>query len=113
MSDSTPIFHAATLIADHDMTNIFLAPIKNGEALGEILRQGRTGLTQSYDDETRKAWYIASDGDVAHCCIVTDITLDEAATIAAECEIIRSCWSYGAFQSVVEGVLQAPFGRVN
>jgi hypothetical protein len=63
----------------------FLSGIPNGEQLGEIL-QGRKPLSsRAYEDETQTARFVECDGHTVTCFTVTDITIDQAEMIAAEC----------------------------
>jgi len=63
----------------------FLFGIPNGEELGKVLQNREAVSSRAYDDETWTARFVDSDGQVARCFAVTDITIDQAEMIAAAC----------------------------
>lgn len=96
----------ARLDDDADMAR-FLAPIPNGGELAKILKAGTPASTRAYEDETRTARYVESDGHLVACFTVSDITIDEAEMIEAAWEGISSL-DEAAFQTTVARIM----GRV-
>lgn len=90
---------AARLDDDAAMAT-FLAPIPNGEQLAAVLANNEPVSTRAYDDETRTARFVESDGNVAKCFTVADITIDQAEMIETECEA-ANVWEDKAFQEAV------------
>ena len=86
----------------------FLAPIPNGDQLGKILEGGTPIASRAYDDETWTARFVDSDGQVATCFTVTDLTIDQAEMIAAVCLDIHG-WDEAAFRFAVEQALGPTF----
>jgi hypothetical protein len=78
----------------------FLSGIPNGEELGRVLQKREAVSSRAYDDETWTARFVASDGRVAKCFAVTDITIDQAEMIAAACVLIPGLDEAG-FREVV------------
>jgi len=82
----------------------FLSPIPNGEQLAKVLEGGKPVSTRAYEDETRTARFVESDGSIVMCFAVTDITIDQAEMIEVEWE--RMCaLDEMAFQKSVERAL--------
>lgn len=106
------LYTASANMNDAAAIETLLAPIKNGEQLRKILKPGHTGRTQGYDKGTRTARYLMSDGTMVVCYTVADITLEQAATIAAECDSVTE-WNTAVFQAVVERALGVEFGKIN
>lgn len=82
----------------------FLAPIPNGEQLAEVLQRKKPESTRAYEDETRTARFVESDGNIVMCFTVTDITIDQAEMIEAEWEGICAL-DESVFQKAVEHAL--------
>lgn len=78
-------FASAKLIDQNDMA-AFLSPIPNGAQLGDVLANRKPISTRAYDDETRTARYVKSDGIVVTCFTLADVTIDQAEIVAAACE---------------------------
>jgi hypothetical protein len=109
---ATEILIAGARLDDSTAMDALIAPIPNSEQLRQILSTGsRQGLYHVYDAETRTARYIASDGRGVLRFTVTDLTPEQAATIAAECRDI-TVWNGPAFQTAVERALGVSFDRV-
>ena len=53
----------------------FLAPIPNGDRLARVLEGGKPVSTRAYEDDTRTARFVESDGSVVMCFAVADITM--------------------------------------
>jgi hypothetical protein len=81
-----------------------LEPIKQGDELGADLSDCEPGSVELYDPETQIFRYIVSDGKNVACYTVTDISLVQAATIAAACEGISE-WNFKSFARAVEVAL--------
>ena len=93
----------AHLDDDADMAK-FLAPIPNGGELAKVLQDRTPVSTRAYEDETRTARFVESDGNLVACFAVSDITIDEAEMIQAAWE--GSCsLDEAAFQMIVEQVI--------
>jgi hypothetical protein len=88
----------------------FLSPVPNGELLAKILEVGKPVSSRAYEDETRTARFVESDGNIVMCFTVTDITIDQAEMIAAERERILAM-NETAFQKAVEQALEGSFDR--
>jgi hypothetical protein len=108
---NTKIQLARARLDDSTAMDVLLAPIPNGDQLRQRLLTRTSGRTQGYHEETRTARYVVSDGQLVLCFTVTDLTIEQAATIATKCDAITE-WEYGAFQAVVERVMGSSFGLV-
>jgi hypothetical protein len=75
----------------------FLASIPDSAELAELLRRPGPLNTRAYDDENQTARFVISDGNIATCFTVTDITIDQAEMITIECEKSEA-WSEAAFR---------------
>jgi hypothetical protein len=93
----------ARLDDDAEMAK-FLSPIPNGEQLANVLYERKPVSTRAYEDETRTARFVESDGNVVMCFTVSDITIDQAEMIEAAWEVI-CVLDEAAFQNTVERVL--------
>ena len=93
----------ARLDDDAEMAK-FLSPIPNGEQLANVLNERKPVSTRAYDDDTRTARFVESDGNVVMCFTVSDITIDQA-------EMIQAAWEHicalneTEFRKTVEQVL--------
>jgi hypothetical protein len=101
---STKISMATALLDDGDAMAKFLAPIPNGERLGEILEDRQPVASRAYDDETWTARFVASDATEVKCFTVSDITIDQAEMIAAACPDISGL-KLDEFRQAVEQAL--------
>ena len=88
----------------------FLEPIPNGDRLGEILENRAPLSTRAYEDDTATARFVASDGIIAKCFTVVDVTIDQAEMIAAACEDAHA-WTDSTFRAAVEAALGTVFDR--
>ena len=84
--------------------NAPLEPINEADELRVDLNCGESGSAEIYDAETQIFRYFVSDGKSVACYSVTDITLLQAATIAAACEGISE-WNIKSFAAAVEAAL--------
>ena len=84
----------------------FLLPIPNSEQLIKVLESRKIISTRAYDDEARTARFVTSDGNIAVCFTVTDLTIDQAEMIASACEDTPG-WNSQEFQEIVDQVLGA------
>jgi hypothetical protein len=82
---SAKISFATARLDDTAAMAEFLSGIPNGDALGKILQSREAVSSRAYDDETWTARFVDSDGRVARCFAVADITIDQAEMIAAAC----------------------------
>jgi GH24 family phage-related lysozyme (muramidase) len=98
------IHTASARLDDDSAMAIFLAPIPNSEQLAAVLANNEPVSTRAYDDETGTARFVESDGHVAKCFTVTDITIDQAEMIETECEA-TSAWDDKAFEDAVARAL--------
>lgn len=85
----------------------FLSPISNGDQLAKVLEGRKPVSTRAYEDETRTARFVESDGNIVMCFTVTEITIDQAEMIEAEWEGICTL-DESAFQRAVEQALHEP-----
>jgi uncharacterized protein (DUF302 family) len=84
----------------------FLARIPNADTLEALLKERRVVSTRAYDDETMTARFVRSNGQTVACYTVTDVTIDEAEMIAAQCELMDD-WNVGSFAAAVHLALDA------
>jgi hypothetical protein len=77
---------AEARIDDPSAMASFLAPIPNSGELAALLAKKELLNTRAYDDETQTARFVISDGNIAICFAVTDITIDQAELITIACE---------------------------
>ena len=98
------LFVAYARLNDAVALDTMIGPIHNGEQLRAILKPGWTGRTQGYHQETQAARYIVCDGEIAMCCTLNGVSLEQAAEVAAECDDIKE-WSASAFMDVASRVL--------
>lgn len=89
-----------------------LRPIREAELLKASLLKKESGRRQGYDEATRTARYTVSDGNVAACFTVTNVSLQQSAEISAECDSIAE-WSMSAFRAAVERALNTSSDSVN
>src|ERR1700722_14480464 len=89
----------------------FLSPIPNGEQLAKVFENGKPISTRTYEDEMQTARLVVSEGKIATCFTVSDITIDQAEMIAATSEEMHA-WDERAFREAVEQALGDAFDRV-
>ena len=106
------IFSALARLDDATALNELLVPMRNRAALKRKLRPGFRGHKYTYDRWARTARYLLTDGEVVACYSVTDVSLEEAATIATACDEISN-WSTRTFRGTVKRVLHAEFRRTH
>ena len=109
---TTKIFDATARLNDVTALNALLAPMRDGATLKKMLRPGYRGHKYFYDQHSRTARYLLTNGDVVACYSVTEVSLGEAKAIAARCEGISE-WCITAFQAAVERALGTEFERVH
>jgi hypothetical protein len=86
----------------------FLSPIRESGLLVEALRSKEKPVTWAhYDEQTRVARYVVSDGTTVMCIALTDITLYQADQVEVACEDIAE-WGTQSFRRAVEQALGAP-----
>jgi hypothetical protein len=100
------ILSVTARLDDAAAINALLAPLRDSRSIKRRLRPGFCGHKYSYYRHTRTAHYLLTDGEIVACYSVTDVSLDQAATIAVACESITD-WSLGTFQAAVEHALGA------
>lgn len=83
----------------------FLASIPNGEQLAKVLEAGNPVSTRAYEDETRTARFVESDGETVMCFKVSPITIDQAEMIELKWEGTVAL-SEAAFEKAVELALE-------
>ena len=112
---TTTILAAGARLDDPTAMDALIAPLPNGEQLRQKLRQSlltRTPMrTKAYHEETRTARYVVSDGEHVVCFTVTDVTLEQATAIAAECSAM-TVWDLPEFHAAAARALGAPFDLV-
>jgi hypothetical protein len=105
------ILDAMARLDDAEAMGRLLAPIPDSDQLRPMLVPGYSGRSQRYFREMLKGLYIAADGVTVACLTVTGITLEQGATIAAECDAIAQ-WTAAAFNQAVERALGIQSERV-
>jgi len=95
---------ASARLDDDSAMAIFLAPIPNSEQLAAVLANHKPVSTRAYDDETSTARFVESDGNIAKCFTVADVTIDQAEMIEIECEA-TCAWEDKAFEDAVTRAL--------
>jgi len=101
---STAIVTTRARLNDDSQMAKFLSPIPNGEGLARVLKGGTPVSTRAYEDETRTARFVESDGMIVMCFTVSDISIDQAEMIEAAWEAICAL-DETAFQRTVQQVL--------
>jgi hypothetical protein len=89
----------------------FLAAIPNNEELAALLAKKELLNTRAYDDETQTARFVISDGNIALCFAVTEITIDQAELITIACEESNE-WGAASFPEAASRALGEPVERV-
>lgn len=89
---------------DHEALKRLVAPLPDVDQLFSGVRSGFSGHTHKYDFDNHTAFYVVCDGEVITCYTVTDVALQQAAKIAAECGAIET-WGDASFRSAVERAL--------
>ena len=89
----------------------FLAPIPNNGELAALLAKKELLNTRAYDDETQTARFVISDGNIAICFAVSDITIDQAELITIACEESNE-WGVASFPDAASRALGEPVERV-
>jgi hypothetical protein len=104
MSDQISIATSTAPIGNPKAMASFLAPIPNSVGLGELLGNKEPLNTRAYDDDKQVARFVISDGAIATCFTVANITIDQAEMITVECE--RSdAWDDTAFREAASRAL--------
>ncbi len=101
----TAIVTTAARLDDETGMACFLAPIPNGDRLARLLERGKPVSTRAYEDETRTARFVESDGSVVMCFAVAEVTIDQAELIEVEWERICAL-DETQFRQAVERALQ-------
>ena len=94
------VYVASAKLTDASAMIQLLAAIPNGDELRTLLDEMGPGHLHAYHEQTRTARYVASDGDIVMCFTVINVRLEQAATIAAECESIAT-WDDREFYAAV------------
>ena len=105
---STTIRMATARLDDAVSMTAFLAPIPNGQQLGEALKNRASFSSRAYDDDTWTAVFVDSDGTFVKSFTVTDITIDQAEMIAGACPTVRHLGEI-SFREIVEQALGPTF----
>jgi hypothetical protein len=111
MRDAIKIAVAEARIDDPKAMASFLAPIPNSGELAALLAQKEPLNTRAFDDETQTARFVISDGNIAVCFAVTDITIDQAELITIACEESNE-WGVESFPEAASRALGEPVERV-
>lgn len=109
---TSKIFKSLARLDDEAALTEMLRPIRERELVKASLLKQESGRRQGYDKATRTARYIVSDGKVALCFTVTNVSLDQSAQIAAECDSITK-WGLSTFRAAVERARRARSVSVN
>jgi len=86
--------------------------VPDGPLLRQAFETGESGRTYRYFAKLRNAIYLVSVGQILLCFTVTELTADQAAAIAVQCEPTSS-WSAAAFERAVERALGGKSVRPN
>jgi hypothetical protein len=100
------ILSALARLNDAVAMSELLAPMRDKAALKRKLRPGLCGHQYIYDLNTRIARCVLTNGEIVACYSVTEVSLEEAKTIAIACESLDE-WSMTTFQSAVLHALAA------
>jgi hypothetical protein len=100
------ILSALARLNDPAAMSELLAPMRGKAALRRKLRPGFCGHKYTYDLNTRIARYLLTNGEIVACYSVTEVSLEEAKTIALACEELGE-WSIRTFQAAVVHALGA------
>ena len=111
MKGAIKIAVAEARIDDPSVMASFLAPIPNNGELAALLAKKEPLNTRAYDDETQTARFVISDGNIAICFAVTDITIDQAELITIACEESNE-WGAASFPEAASRALGEPVERV-
>ncbi len=84
----TAIVTTTARLDDEAQMTEFLSPIPNGDGLAKVLERGKPVSTRAYEEETRTARFVESDGSIVMCFTVAGITIDQAELIEVEWERI-------------------------
>jgi len=103
MSDPFAMLVSRARVDEPQAMAAFLASIPDSAELAELLREGPLN-TRAYEDEKQTARFVISDGTIATCFTVTDITIDQAEMITIECEK-SDAWSESAFREAAARAL--------
>jgi hypothetical protein len=99
--------HIATArLSDSEALADFLAAIPNNDGLSDLLATLAPQNTRAFDDDNQIARFVVSDGSLATCFTVTDITIDQAEMITLACEE-SDAWDAASFQQAVTRVVGA------
>ena len=101
---------AEARIDDPSAMASFLAPIPNNGELAALLAKKELLNTRAYDDETQTARFVISDGNIAVCFAVADITIDQAELITIACEESNE-WGAESFPEAASRALGEPVER--
>jgi hypothetical protein len=97
--------HATTVpLDDPQALADFLTTIPNSGGLAALLTSGEPQNTRAYDDDSQIARFVISNGSIATCFTVADITIDQAEMITLACEETDE-WDEESFQRAISRVL--------
>jgi len=108
VSDEIRLSLTTASIDDPMSVAAFLASIPNSVKLGELIRTREPLNTRAYDDDNQAARFVISNGAVATCFTITNITIDQAEMITVECEK-SDAWSDAAFRQAASRALGESF----
>ena len=111
MKGGIKIAVAEARIDDPSAMASFLAPIPNNVELAVLLAKKEPLNTRAYDDESRTARFVISNGDIAICFAIIDITIDQAELVTIACEESNE-WGAASFPEAASRALGEPVERV-
>ena len=88
MRDTLKIFLAKARLDDAAAVESILLPIQEYSNLAKMLSERQSGFSYAYEEEARIGRFLASNGITVMSFSITGVTLQEAASIAHECESI-------------------------
>jgi hypothetical protein len=71
---------------DGAMLRSFLAPLPHAATFRRLLSTGRPGHWRAYRQETREMHFLTTDGPLAQCVTLTNVSRNVAALITAQIE---------------------------
>jgi hypothetical protein len=92
------IYVARAKLDDAAAMASLISPIPSGDQLAAVLQRRQSGISCAYDRETSTARYVVSNGNIVQCFTLTGISLQEAATVRAECDEIE-IWDIDTFRA--------------
>jgi hypothetical protein len=107
MRDTLKIFLAKARLDDAVAVESLLLPIQEYSNLAKMLNERQSGFCYAYEEEARIGRFIASNGITVMSFSIAGVTLEEAASIARECERI-AVWDMYEIRKAADRALGVP-----